>query len=118
MSTLSKEDQAIEMMAPRKFHRLFTAPATDKRGLLKVTYSIGGVDVDEKGADDVPTILWVGPMFATRYQAVFLNWIAETEGVRMVFIDRFVKRTLLIHHFHIPLSCMFPFKICRIEIVR
>ena len=88
MSSASKEDQAIEIIAPRKFHRLFTTPATDERGPLKVSYSIAGVDVGE--GDDVPTILFCGGMFGTRWQAVFLNWIAETEGVRILFLDRFV----------------------------
>jgi hypothetical protein len=75
--------QVIEMLAPRKFHRMFTAPATDTRGPLKVTYAIAGI---EEG--DVPTILFCAGMFSTRWQAYFCNYLAEKERIRVLFIDR------------------------------
>ena len=86
ITVLSPELQAIEIIAPRKFHRIFTVPDTDTRGPLKVTYGIAGVEDGE----DVPTILFCGGMFGIRWQAVFLNWLAEKERVRILFIDRFV----------------------------
>jgi hypothetical protein len=90
MPSASQEIKAIELIAPRKFHRIFTVPATDKHGPLKVTYSIAGVDVDE--GEDVPTIFFCGGMFGTRWLAPWLDWISKTEGVRMIFLDRLVGR--------------------------
>lgn len=62
-STPDYETAAIERVAAGKFHRLFTAPATDSRGPLKFTYAIAGV---EEG--DVPTILFFGGMMGNRWQ--------------------------------------------------
>ena len=84
MSIPSPELQPIEIIAPHKFHQIFTVPATDKHGQLKVTYGIAGVEHGE----DVPTILFCGGMFGVRWQAVFMDWFAEKEGVRIVFVDR------------------------------
>lgn len=86
MAVPSPELQAIEIIAPRKFHKIFAVPGTDTRGPLKVTYAIAGV----QDGEGIPTILFCGGMFGVRWQAVFLNWLAEKEGVRILFIDRFV----------------------------
>ena len=70
MTSPSVEVQAIEITAPRKFHQIFTIPATDRRSTpLKVTYAIAGVEHGE----DVPTILFCGGMFGTRWQALYMN---------------------------------------------
>jgi hypothetical protein len=82
--TKSVEEQAIELIAPRKFHQSFKIPATATQGPVKVTYGIAG-KVD---GDDVPTILFCGGMFGSRWQAIYQNYIAEKEGVRIVYIDR------------------------------
>jgi len=84
MSSKSPKIQAIELSAAGKFHQLFVAPATEAHGPLKVSYSIAGV---EKG-EDVETILFCGGMFGTRWQAVFMDWLALKNGVRVLFIDR------------------------------
>jgi len=81
---MSLEFQAIEAFAPRKFHQIFTAPATDKRGPLKITFGIAGI-VD---GEDSPTILFCGGMFGTRWQAFWLDWMAKREGVRVICVDR------------------------------
>jgi len=92
LSAQDHETRAFEVTAARKFHRMFTAPATDTRGPLKVTYAIAGI---EEG--DVPTILFCGGMFGTRWQAVWADYLAEQEGVRVLHIDRFVYPSPLIH---------------------
>jgi len=91
MSSKSPEVEAIEITAPLKFHRLFTIPANDKHGPLKVTYSIAGIDKGE----DIPTVLFCGGMFGTRWQAIFQDWTAQKKGVRVLFIDRFVFSIIL-----------------------
>ncbi|KAK2629427.1 hypothetical protein QTJ16_000247 [Diplocarpon rosae] len=80
----STTDQAIELVAPRKFHRVFTLPQTGKYGGLKVTYSIAGPDIGEH----VPTIVFCGGMFGMRWMAIAQNWFAEQHRVRVIFIDR------------------------------
>lgn len=82
---LSKQEiEAIEVLAPQKFHRLFVAPATDTRGPLKVSYAIAGV---EEG-DDVETILFCGGMFGARWQAFWQDHLATKHGIRVMFLDR------------------------------
>ena len=96
-SSKSPEEQAIELIAPRKYHQLFTLPATDSHEQLKVTYSVCG----EQG-EDTPTIVFCGGMFGSRWQAPFHNWLAEKEGVRIIYIDRSVEfntvSCLIFHH--------------------
>jgi len=87
---ISKEDEVIRILSPRKFHRLFTLPATENHGALKVSYSIAG---PEDG--DIPTILFVGGMFCTRWYIIGYEYIAQKEGVRILSIDRLVLRSLI-----------------------
>lgn len=80
----SPKEQAIELTAPRRYHQIFTLPGTDSHGPLKFTYAVCGKD----NGEDTPTVLFCGGMFGSRWQAPFHNFIAEKEGVRVVFIDR------------------------------
>lgn len=80
-----QEEEAIKIISPRKFHRLFTLPGTENHGPLKVSYAIAGL---EDG--DVPTILFCGGMFCTRWHLINYEHLAQKEGVRMVSIDRSV----------------------------
>ncbi|KAH9214438.1 Alpha/Beta hydrolase protein [Leptodontidium sp. 2 PMI_412] len=82
--SISTEEQAITLISRRKFHRLFTLPATSTHESLKVTYGIAGPDIGE----DAPTILYVGGMFGTRYLAITQDWLATQKGVRILMIDR------------------------------
>lgn len=76
--------QALELVQLPKFHRKFTIPQTSTHDELQVSYAIAGPDVGE----DVPTILFLGGMFGTRWMAAVQNWFAELNGVRMIIIDR------------------------------
>ena len=80
-----QEEEAIKLISPWKFHRLFTLPATENHGPLKVSYSTAG---QEDG--DVPTILLCGGMFCTRWNTIKYEHLAQEEGVRVLSIDRFV----------------------------
>ncbi len=83
---ITPEEQAILLVAPRKFHQIFTLPATDKHGQMKVTYAIAGPELGE----DAPTVFFCGAMFGTRWEAIEVDWLAKKEGVRVLFIDRLV----------------------------
>jgi hypothetical protein len=87
-----QEEEALKILSPRKFHRLFTLPATENHAPLKVSYSIAG---PEDG--DVPTILFCGGMFCTRWHNIGYEHLAQKEGVRILSIDR-----LVFNHFSIP----------------
>ncbi|KAH8753682.1 Alpha/Beta hydrolase protein [Hyaloscypha finlandica] len=78
-----QEEEVIKIISPIKFHRLFTLPATENHGPLKVSYSIAG---PEDG--DVPTILLVGGMAHTRWYNIWNEHLAQKEGVRILCIDR------------------------------
>jgi hypothetical protein len=80
-----KEEEVIRLISPLKFHRLFTLPATENHGALKVSYSIAG---PENG--DILTILFIGGMFCTRWYSIGYEYLAQKEGVRILLIDRFV----------------------------
>ncbi|KAK0107572.1 hypothetical protein ONS96_003378 [Cadophora gregata f. sp. sojae] len=82
--TLSAEEQANTLISQRKFHRLFTLPATNNHETLKVSYGFAGPEIEA----DAPTILYCGGMFATRYLGVTQDWIATQKGVRILMIDR------------------------------
>ena len=84
MSPKTAEVQAAEILAAKKFHQLFEAPATETRGPLRVSYSIAGIEEGE----DVETIMFCGGMFGTRLQAVSMDWLATKNGVRVLYIDR------------------------------
>lgn len=83
-----QEKYAREYLSQIKFHRRLVIPATESRARLTVTYSIAGI---EEGPD-VPTIFFCGGMFGSRLQAVYMDWIALKEGVRVIFMDRFVNQ--------------------------
>jgi len=82
-------EEVIALTSPIKYHQIFTLSATQTRGPMRVTYSIAGPE-PRGGDEDVPTVLFVGGMFGTRWMAVAINWLAEKEGVRVLFVDRWV----------------------------
>jgi hypothetical protein len=83
-----QEEEAIKIISSQKFHRLFTLAATENHGPLKVTYAIAG---PEDG--DIPTILFCGGMFCTRWHMIKYEHLAQKEGVRIVSIDRSVSQS-------------------------
>jgi hypothetical protein len=85
-----QEEEAIKIISPEKFHRLFTLPATENHGLLKVSYAVAGPE-----GKDIPTILFCGGMFCTRWHIIQYEYLAHVAGVRIVSIDRSVSHPSL-----------------------
>ena len=83
----SPSSQAVEYISQACFHRRFILPATAEHEELPVTYADVGVFPETK-RDNVPTILFIPGMFATRYLGVLLHKIAAKIGVRVLVIDR------------------------------
>jgi len=94
-----QEEEVIKIISPIKFHRLFTLPATENHGPLKVSYSIAG---PEDG--DVPTILLVGGMAHTRWYNIWNEHLAQKEGVRILCIDRLVSLQYSINQSQVTVS--------------
>ncbi|KAI9744907.1 MAG: hypothetical protein M1818_001833 [Claussenomyces sp. TS43310] len=78
-----QEEEVIKIISPRKFHRVFTLPATENHDPLKVSFALVG---PEDG--DVPTILLCDGMFSSRWHTIGYEHLAQKAGVRVVSIDR------------------------------
>lgn len=83
MALTPAQIEARELLAPSKFHQIFTLPATAKHAELKVSYAIAG-----PSDEHAPTILFVQGMLAIRWLAFFFDHVATQGGVRIIFIDR------------------------------
>lgn len=82
---------ALERVSALRFHQSFALPGTDTHGRLRVTFAIVGPPIgndSDKDPNDVPTILWCGPAYGVRWQAITWNHLAETMGVRFLVVDR------------------------------
>lgn len=86
-SLKSPSSQALEYISQACFHRRFILPATAEHEELTVTYADVGISPETK-RDNVPTIIFIPGMFATRYLGVLIHQIAAKNGVRVLVIDR------------------------------
>ncbi len=65
------KSQAIEYISHERFHRRFELPATGNHDALTVSYADVGLGPERPGtASQVPTILLMPGMFASRYLSV------------------------------------------------
>lgn len=88
-------------LAHPRFHQTFTLPATAEHGALVFSYAEAGregrrrergengEDVD-KADEDIPTVLFIPGMFASRYVATWpaVHAVASRMGVRVLAVDR------------------------------
>lgn len=76
-------------VAQEYFHRKFQLPATADHGDLTFSYADAGLtpDIQQEGAQ-VPVILFHPGLFASRYIAVSLHYLAKHFGVRIIVVDR------------------------------
>ena len=78
------EEEALQFISKRNFHQTLLLPATDSHERLRVTYAITS-NFDD---NELPAILYFGPLFPSRYHAVGFDHIASVTGVRMICVDR------------------------------
>lgn len=90
MALTASQIEAIERLAPIKFHQIFKIPATETHSELKVSYAIAG-----PSDENVPTILFVAGMLGIRWLAFLFDHVATVEGVRVILIDRWVVLSLI-----------------------
>lgn len=81
--------EAEAFVAQECFHRKLTIPATADHGELTFSYSdIGTTSDQQPGQNDVPVILFIPGLFASRYIGVSLHPIAKALGIRVLIVDR------------------------------
>jgi hypothetical protein len=84
MADLSSEDRAIRVICTKGFHQALWLPETVHHPKLKVTFSTT-TNFDNI---DLPVILFVGPMFGTRYNSLHFDRLARDSSVRLICVDR------------------------------
>jgi len=75
------------MICAKNFHQALWLPETTDHPKLKVTYSTT-TNFDNV---NLPAVLFVGPMFGTRWAALDYDKLARDCGVRMICVDRYVR---------------------------
>ncbi|KAF1355375.1 hypothetical protein BDV97DRAFT_395740 [Delphinella strobiligena] len=85
MASSSPEDQAIRKICSKNFHQALWLPRTADHAELRVTYS---TTTNFDNNVSLPVVLFIGPMFGTRYFALHLDKLAADCGVRMIIVDR------------------------------
>ncbi|XWW95407.1 hypothetical protein V2A60_003365 [Cordyceps javanica] len=85
----SARAEAAAYISQPSFHKTFTIPATAGHSDLTFSYSDVGVSQEEqKGAVEVPVVLFHPGLFASRYVGVSLHALAKHLGIRVLTIDR------------------------------
>lgn len=82
--TTEAEDQAIRTVCGKNLHQALWLPESPYHPKLRVTYST------TTNFDDVklPAILFIGPMFGTRWESLLFDKLARDSGVRVICVDR------------------------------
>ncbi|KAM3079594.1 hypothetical protein ACMFMG_006009 [Clarireedia jacksonii] len=84
MPSPSSEDQAISIICAKNFHQALWLEGTATHPKLRVTYST----TTNFGNVGLPVILFIGPMFGTRWISLHFDKLAKDCGVRVICVDR------------------------------
>lgn len=79
-------DEATRRLAQKHLHQSFQLPETSSHASLRVTFATTS-NFDQ---DELPVILFIGPMFSSRYHLITFDKLAERSGVRVIYVDRYV----------------------------
>jgi hypothetical protein len=82
---------AAKFLAPLHFHQSLWIPETADHARLRVTFATTSNFARADNEDEssaLPTMLFAGPMFGTRYMAIEMDRLSRENGVRGIFIDR------------------------------
>lgn len=80
-------DLANQFATQACFHRSLTLESSDKHGPLQVSYAVTS-NFEDGNAADLPTVLCMGAMIASRYFVFELDHYCVSNGVKMIFVDR------------------------------
>lgn len=84
-SMSSPRGKALSKLSAGHFHQCLWLPQTTDHPRLRVTYATTGNFSDES----LPVILFIGPMFGSRYLILEIDKLARDSGVRVVVPDRY-----------------------------
>lgn len=85
MTPISPEEQALPLLCSRHFHQVLWLPETESHSKLRVTYATT-TNFDDAS---IPVVLFIGPMFGTRWLALHFDKLARDCGVRVICVDRY-----------------------------
>ncbi|CAK3884595.1 Hypothetical predicted protein [Lecanosticta acicola] len=84
-ATDSAYEQATRLLSQRNLHQKIWLPQTSTHARLRVTFSTTTNFVED---ESLPVVLFIGPMFGTRYMGLMFDRMAREIGVRMICVDR------------------------------
>ena len=84
-STSSPRDRALRTLSAGHFHQCLWLPQTSDHPRLRVTYATTSNFSDES----LPAILFIGPLFGSRYFTLEIDKLARDCGVRVVVPERY-----------------------------
>jgi hypothetical protein len=85
MNETASADQAFRTVCDVSFHRTLWVPETPDHPKLKVTYAT----TTNFNNVNLPAVLFIGPMFSTRWVALHIDKLARDCGVRVICVDRY-----------------------------
>lgn len=85
-SVSSARDRALRTLSAGHFHQCLWLPQTTDHPRLRVTYATTSNFSDET----LPAILFIGPMFGSRYLTLEIDKLARDCGVRVIVPERHV----------------------------
>ena len=92
MTSFSSEEEAIRTICTKHFHQALWLPETANHSKLRVTYST------TTNFDNIslPAVLFIGPMFGTRWMALHFDKLARDCGARAICVDRYASDDTLL----------------------
>ena len=91
MSSTSAVEQAMRILCTEHFHQVLWLPETADHPRLRVTFSTT-TNFDKV---NLQAILFIGPLFSTRWNALHFDKLARESGVRVICVDRYAREILL-----------------------
>ena len=84
-TSVSTRDVALERVSAGHLHQSLWLPETQDHPRLRVTFATTSNFDDET----LPAILFIPPMFGSRWFVLEMDKLARDSGVRVVFPDRY-----------------------------
>jgi hypothetical protein len=84
-STSSPHDRALKTLSAGHLHQCLWLPQTTDHPLLRVTYATTS-NFDDAS---LPAILFIGPLFNSRYLTLEIDKLARDCGVRVIVPERY-----------------------------
>lgn len=91
-ASVSARDNALARVSAGHLHQCLWLPETQNHPRLRVTFATTSNFENES----LPAILFIPPMFGSRWFVLEMDKLARDSGVRVVFPDRYYSYVLLV----------------------